>query len=85
MKTAGNQNLLVTLRRGDVLKALNNAVEDIIEAAKLDDNDPTVNALCLMLNATHDYLFRPGVTRLEDVIETSYDEDYDTVIGWITG
>ena len=69
------------MRPSDVLFALNTAVEDIIDAAKLDGTG-TIDALQLMLNYTYDQLFA-GVTNLEDCVITSYDDTLDDVIGWI--
>ena len=71
------------LSRSNVLTALNSAVDEINEAAALDATG-TIDALNLMLNATYDYLFVPGVTNLEEVVANSYDgETLDDVIGWI--
>lgn len=70
------------LSRKSVLQALNQACDDIIDAAGLTD-EGTVNALNLMVNAAHDYLFDPTVEDLSGVIANNYDAEYDEVIGWI--
>jgi hypothetical protein len=66
---------------GQVLDALNEAADDILDA--LDAGDEGLrDAVNLMVNATIAYL-RGEATDLHEVAEGSYGEDLDTILGWI--
>lgn len=72
------------LSSGDVLAALNRAYDDILTAAELPEDGGAASALSLMLNATWDYMFRPSVTNLEEVVSNNYDDvTLDDVLNWI--
>ncbi len=64
-----------------VLDALNEAADDILDAVDAGD-EGLRDAVNLMVNATLAYL-RGEATDLHEVAEGSYGEDLDTILGWI--
>jgi hypothetical protein len=64
-----------------VLDALNEAANDIPHAVHAGD-EGLRDGINLMVNATIAYLCGEA-DDLQDVVEGSYAEDYDTVLGWI--
>lgn len=72
------------MRASDVLAAVTQAEDDILDAAGLEEGSGTGQALNLMGNAVYDYLFNPAVEKLEDVVLFSYeDTSLDEVIDWV--
>jgi hypothetical protein len=69
-----------TFTDGDVLTALNEAADDILDAVDAGD-EGLRDALNLMINATIAYL-RGEARGLRQAVEHSYGEDYETVLGW---
>jgi hypothetical protein len=69
-----------TFTDADVLTALNEATDDILDAVDAGD-EGLRDALNLMVNATIAYL-RGGARDLRQAVEHSYGEDYETVLGW---
>ncbi|SIO86962.1 hypothetical protein [Nocardiopsis sp. JB363] len=62
--------------------ALNRAVEDITDAARLPDVG-TIDALNLLVNAATHYLEHPD-DGLAEAVEVDYDATLDEVLGWIS-
>ena len=70
-----------TFTDDDVVTALNQAADDIIDAVDAGD-EGLRDGINLMVNATIAYL-RGDARDLREVIEHSYGEDYQTVLGWV--
>ena len=70
-----------TFTQQQVLDALNEAANDILHAVHAGD-EGLRDGINLMINATIAYLCGEA-DDLHDVVDVSYDEDYDTVLGWI--
>jgi len=70
-----------TFTQQQVLDALNEAANDILHAVHAGD-EGLRDGINLMVNATIAYLCGEAED-LQDVVEGSYGEDYDTVLGWI--
>jgi hypothetical protein len=67
--------------REQVADALNQAADDILDAVDAGD-EGLRDALNLMVNATVAYLVGEERT-LRDVVDSSYEADLPTVLGWI--
>lgn len=73
---------MTTYTRDDVLKALNEAADDIIETADLPDTGAR-DAMNLLVNVAMAYL--DGEPRdVRAVIEGNYSAEPDEVLGWLT-
>jgi hypothetical protein len=70
-----------TFTEQQVLDALNDAANDILDAVDAGD-EGLRDGINLMVNATIGYL-RGEASDLHDVAEGSYSEDLDTILGWI--
>ncbi|GAA0911569.1 hypothetical protein [Virgisporangium aurantiacum] len=71
----------VAFTEEQVLDALNEAADDILEAVEARD-EGLRDGINLMVNATIAYL-RGTASDLDDVAEASYGENLDTILGWI--
>lgn len=70
-----------TFTQQQVLDALNEAANDILAAVHAGD-EGLRDGINLIVNATIAHLCGEAED-LQDVVEVSYGEDYDTVLGWI--
>jgi hypothetical protein len=70
-----------TFTEQQVLDALNDAANDILDAVDAGD-EGLRDGINLMVNATIAYL-RGEAADLHDVADGSYGEDLDTILGWI--
>jgi hypothetical protein len=70
-----------TFTEQQVLDALNDAANDILDAVDAGD-EGLRDGINLMVNATIGYL-RGEASDLHDVAKGSYSEDLDTILGWI--
>jgi hypothetical protein len=70
-----------TFTEQQVLDALNAAADDILDAVDAGD-EGLRDGINLMVNATLAYL-RGEASDLHDVVEGSYGENLDTILGWI--
>lgn len=66
-----------------IRELLNAAADEVIAAADLPDTG-TQDAINLVVNAALHYLFVNPSAPLNEVVEQSYGESYETVIGWIS-
>jgi hypothetical protein len=68
----------------EVVTALNEAANDTVDTGDTGDtgDEGLRDALNLMVNATIAYL-RGDARDLREVVEHSYGEDYQTVLGWV--
>lgn len=71
----------VTFTEQQVLDALNDAANDILDAVDAAD-EGLRDAINLMVNASIAYL-RGEAADLHGVVDGSYGEDLDTILGWI--
>lgn len=71
----------VTFTEQQVLDALNDAANDILDAVDAGD-EGLRDGINLMVNATIGYL-RGEASDLHDVADGSYGENLDTILGWI--
>jgi hypothetical protein len=71
----------VTFTEQQVVDALNSAADDILDAVDAGD-EGLRDGINLMVNATLAYL-RGDASDLDDVADSSYGEDLDTILGWI--
>jgi hypothetical protein len=70
-----------TFTRQQVLDALNAAADGILDAVHASD-EGLRDGVNLMVNATIAYLCGEAQD-LQDVVDVSYGEDYETVLSWI--
>jgi hypothetical protein len=71
----------VVFSQEEVSDALNHAADDILNAVDAGD-EGLRDGLNLMVNATLSYLAGEADS-LQDVVESNYDDEYDTVLGWV--
>lgn len=71
-----------TFTHREVVDVLNQACDDLIEAAELGDTGVR-DALNLLVNAASYYLGHPDDRNLASMVEAHYDDSYEDVIGWI--
>lgn len=77
------QPISATFSLEQVATAANRAADDVLEAAQPSDDEPTRDVVNLVVNALLTYLTTPGAN-LPTVVAENYDEDLETVIGWIS-
>lgn len=78
--TGSTEPAPVTFTAQQVLDALNEAANDILDAVDAGDKGLR-DGINLMVNATIGYL-RGEASDLHDVAEGSYSENLDTILGW---
>jgi hypothetical protein len=71
----------VVFSQEEVSDALNQAADDILDAVDAGD-EGLRDGLNLMVNATLSYLAGEA-DNLQDVVESNYGDEYDTVLGWV--